>query len=181
MMPRNDKKASKFLSLVLRHKPETIGITLDRNGYTSVDELLAALQSNGWHAFTRDDLDRIVAENNKQRFEFSEDETQIRASQGHSVDVDLGLQPRTPPEFLYHGTVSRFVPDIKQDGLLRRSRHHVHLSQDQETATNVGSRRGKPVILTVHAGEMHRDAYKFYLSANGVWLTDEVPPHYIDF
>jgi putative RNA 2'-phosphotransferase len=181
MMPRNDKKASKFLSYVLRHKPEKIGITLDENGYVLVNELLLALQTNGWASFEKKDLDNIVETNNKKRFAYSADGLSIRASQGHSIQVDLNLEPQDPPEFLYHGTVDKFLPDIKQEGLNRRSRHDVHLSEDKGTATNVGSRRGKPIILAIQAMRMHRAGYSFYRSANGVWLTNDVPSKFIVF
>jgi putative RNA 2'-phosphotransferase len=181
MMPRDDKKASKFLSYVLRHKPETIGIVLDNNGYVEVGAFLEALRTNGWSTFTKDDLDRVVKTNNKKRFAYSSDGLSIRASQGHSIQVDLNLDPQDPPEFLYHGTVDKFLSDIKQEGLNRRSRHDVHLSEDKATATNVGSRRGKPIILTIQAMRMHRAGYSFYKSANGVWLTNEVPSKFIVF
>ena len=181
MTPRNDKRASKFLSLVLRHKPETIGIQLDESGYVAVDELLAALHKNGWESFTRTDLDRVVENNNKKRFAYSENGLRIRASQGHSVEVDLQLEPIEPPKFLYHGTVDKFLQDIKKEGLKKRSRQHVHLSKDKETATDVGARRGKPIILRILAEEMHQAGHSFYLSANGVWLADEVPAQFIIF
>ncbi len=181
MTPRNDKKASKFLSYVLRHHPEKIGIVLDENGYVLVEELLNALRSTGWDTFTRSDLDRIVATNNKKRFAYSSDGINIRASQGHSIEVDLALEPREPPEFLFHGTVAKFLSGIKEKGLQKKSRQHVHLSKDRETATNVGSRRGKPLILQIKAREMYNGGYNFYLSANEVWLAEEVPLCYIVF
>lgn len=169
---------SRFLSLVLRHRPDKIGITLDENGWVAVDDLLEACGRHG-HRMTREVLDRVVAENNKKRFSYSDDGKMIRASQGHSVNIDLGYEPVEPPEFLYHGTVDRYTDSIKANGLIKRQRHHVHLSKDLETAANVGSRRGKPVILTILAGKMHQDGHKFYISENGVWLTDTVPPEYI--
>jgi putative RNA 2'-phosphotransferase len=172
-------KISKFLSLVLRHRPEKIGLKLDPAGWTAVDELLAACRSHGL-PITRDELDAVVAENDKQRFSFSDDGIRIRANQGHSVDVDLGYQPLVPPEELYHGTVERFLSSILAAGLSRGKRHHVHLSSNIEMAHKVGSRRGQPVILKVMSGRMHRDGYSFFCSQNGVWLTDEVPPDYLE-
>ncbi len=173
-------RLSKFLSLVLRHKPEVIGITLDSGGWVNVPELLAAAERHG-HVLSLDELRDIVTTSDKKRFAFSEDGQKIRASQGHSVQVDLGYQPSVPPEQLYHGTVKRFLGPIRRDGLLKGRRHHVHLSIDQPTAARVGERRGKPVILTIRAGDMRRDGLLFYLSANGVWLTEHVPAQYIEF
>jgi putative RNA 2'-phosphotransferase len=171
---------SKFLSLVLRHKPQAIGITLDAEGWVAVDELLAAAGRHG-QAITRQQLQEVVATNDKKRFSFSPDGQRIRANQGHSVDVDLGLAPCNPPELLYHGTVRRFLDSIRAKGLLRGSRRHVHLSLDQETAARVGQRRGRPVVLVIEAGRMHRDGHPFYQSENGVWLTEAVPPEYLRF
>lgn len=170
---------SKFLSLVLRHKPETIGLTLDANGWTEVDALIERANKSG-KRLTRPLLEEIVENNDKKRFAFSEDGTCIRASQGHSVTVDLALEPQTPPETLYHGTATRFVDSIRQTGLRAGSRQHVHLSLDEETARKVGQRHGKPIILRVKAGEMHRSGSTFYVSANGVWLTDGVLPEYLE-
>lgn len=180
-MPRNDRKASKFLSLLLRHKPEKLNLSLDKHGYVEVKVLLKALQNNGWDSFSKEDLDRVVETNNKKRFAYSENGLRIRASQGHSIKVDLGLAPATPPKFLYHGTVNKFLKSIKAEGLKRGSRQHVHLSLDEATATNVGSRRGKPVILTIDAERMYQDGLNIFLSANGVWLTDFVPTEYIQW
>lgn len=171
-------KISKFLSLVLRHKPETIGLTLDPAGWVSVMELLRACTRHNF-PLSLEELQAVVATNDKQRFAFSEDGRRIRASQGHSIEVELGYQPAEPPEFLYHGTVERFLPSIRAKGLLKGQRHHVHLSPDVATAAKVGSRRGQPVILTVNSGQMNRDGYAFYQSANSVWLTDHVPAIYI--
>ena len=173
-------KLGKFLSYVLRHNPDEIGITLDSAGWVSVDELLAALAQHG-RATERERLEREVAEDDKQRFALSEDGTRIRANQGHSIPVDLGLDPIEPPELLYQGTVARFLDSIREKGLLRGERHDVHLSEDLETATAVGRRRGAPVILTVRAHEMWSDGYLFYCTANQVWLTEHVPPQYIEF
>jgi putative RNA 2'-phosphotransferase len=171
---------SKFLSLVLRHKPEAIGITLDSGGWVNVAELLAATDRHG-QVLSLDELRGIVTTSDKKRFAFSEDGQKIRASQGHSVQVDLGYQPSVPPERLYHGTVERFLDRIRRDGLLKGRRHHVHLSIDRPTAARVGERRGKPVILIIRAGDMHRYGLLFCLSANGVWLTEHVPARYIEF
>lgn len=124
-------------------------------------------------------LEKVVADNDKQRFSFSDDGQKIRANQGHSVQVDLKLEPQTPPDILYHGNVERFLESIRQEGLIPGSRQHVHLSADTKTATAVGSRRGKPIILEIAAAQMHRDGYHFFISQNGVWLTDKVPPEYI--
>lgn len=173
-------ETSKFLSYVLRHRPDSIGITLDPEGWVEVDTLLEACATNG-RAISRAQLEEVVATNNKKRFAFNEDGTRIRASQGHSVDVDLAYEPATPPEILYHGTVDRFLDSIREQGLIRGSRHHVHLSHEIGTAQNVGSRRGRPVVLRVRAGDMHRKGIPFFCSANGVWLTEHVPPEHIDF
>jgi putative RNA 2'-phosphotransferase len=172
-------KISKFLSLVLRHQPEKIGLKLDPAGWVSVEGLLKACQSHGF-LLTKNELEAVVAGNDKQRFSFSDDKLQIRANQGHSLDVDLGYQPIAPPEELYHGTVERFLMPILDSGLSKGKRHHVHLSAECETARKVGARRGVPVILRVMSGRMHRDGYLFFRSENGVWLTDKVPPEYLE-
>ncbi len=169
---------SKFLSLVLRHEPHRIGIELDEAGWTPVDELLRKAQTAG-SSLSREILDEVVASSDKQRFAFSEDGLRIRANQGHSVDVDLGLPVVPPPDVLYHGTSSRFMPSILRDGLERRSRHHVHLTQDRQLALSVGQRYGEPVILRVDARAMAARGHAFRCSANGVWLTDAVPAEFI--
>ncbi|MBI3134558.1 MAG: RNA 2'-phosphotransferase [Bacteroidetes bacterium] len=174
------KEISKFLSLVLRHQPEKIGITMDANGWVNVDELIQKCARRK-QFFDFEKLEEVVATNDKQRFAFNEDYTKIRANQGHSVKIDLLLQPTEPLEYLYHGTVDKFMAAIKVEGLQKMSRTHVHLSKDLETAIKVGSRRGKPIILTIRAGEMHRNGHLFYLSGNGVWLCDNVPAQYIEF
>ena len=179
-MEKSLVRTSKFLSLVLRHDPGKIGLRLDDAGWAGVDALLSAAASAGVR-IDRPTLERVVAENDKKRFAFSEDGKRIRASQGHSVDVDLGLQPRTPPELLYHGTATRFVDSIREQGLRSASRTHVHLSADEATAISVGQRHGRPVVLTIAAGRMHRDGHAFYRSDNGVWLTNAVPAQYIGF
>jgi putative RNA 2'-phosphotransferase len=169
---------SKFLSLVLRHNPAAAGVTLDAEGWVAVEDLLVGAAHRG-DSFTRAELEEVVQTSDKQRFIFSLDAQRIRANQGHSVFVDLGLTPEMPPEVLYHGTVERFLSSIMATGLEKGSRHHVHLSPDVATASRVGSRRGKPVILKIAAESMHLAGYHFFCSANGVWLTERVPPQYI--
>lgn len=172
------KKISKFLSLILRHQPEIIHLELDENGWADVNELMTKSAKNKIY-FTSEELDEIVETNNKKRFAFNENKTKIRASQGHSVDIDLALKPQQPPEFLYHGTAANNVSSILEKGIEKRSRRHVHLSADKETATHVGMRHGKPVILTIRTGNMYQDGIEFYFSDNGVWLTDFVEAKYI--
>ena len=179
-LDRSLVRASKFLSLVLRHRPERIGITLDSAGWVAVDELLAAARRSGF-PLDRATLERVVAENDKRRFAFSADGARIRASQGHSVGVDLGLAPQAPPDVLFHGTAARFLESIRCEGLKAGSRTHVHLSADEVTARTVGQRHGSPVVLRVEAGAMHRDGHEFYHSENGVWLALAVPARYLGF
>jgi putative RNA 2'-phosphotransferase len=175
------KHISKFLSLVLRHAPDTIGIALDAQGWVAVDELLDRCAGHG-QAFTREELDAVVSTSDKQRFALSEDRRRIRANQGHSIAaVDLGLVPATPPPVLYHGTADRFLASIAADGLRPGSRNHVHLSRDPGTGTIVGKRHGRPVVLTVDAAAMHSAGHLFVVSENGVWLTATVPPGFITF
>lgn len=168
----DDRRLSKFLSLVLRHDPDAGGVAMDGAGWASVEALLAAGQFKG----TRADLERIVRESDKQRFALSEDGAYVRARQGHSRPVDLGLEARVPPDLLFHGTATRFLEAILAEGLKRMARQHVHLSPDPETATRVGQRHGRPVVLTIEAGRLHRAGQVFWLSENGVWLTGAVPP-----
>jgi putative RNA 2'-phosphotransferase len=172
------KKLSKFLSLVLRHKPDEIGIELDEAGWVDVDVLISGCNSHGF-PLTREQLNEVVETSDKKRFAFSNDGSRIRANQGHSVEVDLGYSPTTPPDFLYHGTVDNFLPSILERGLLKGERHHVHLSPDIDTANKVGQRRGKPVILKIEAGRMAANGFTFFQSENGVWLIDHVPSEYI--
>lgn len=179
-MPGRLVKTSKFLSLVLRHQPELIGITLDASGWVSVSELLRACQAHG-QPLTLADLHEVVAHNDKQRFSLSEDGQMMRANQGHSVPVELGYSPAIPPDILYHGTVGKFLSSIKEEGLKKGSRHHVHLSPDEETARRVGQRRGKPLILKVESRRMHQRGHQFFRTANDVWLTEHVPPEYLIF
>ncbi|WP_333755860.1 RNA 2'-phosphotransferase [Streptomyces sp. IBSBF 3352] len=178
MDERRTVKVSKYLSKHLRHQPERIGLVLDEGGWVEIDTLIAAARTHGF-SFTRDELDHVVAANDKKRF--AVDGTRIRASQGHSVEVDLGLDPATPPPYLYHGTVAAHLGAIRAEGLRPMNRHDVHLSPDRETATRVGARRGRPVVLSVDTGAMHRDGHVFHVSANGVWLTKAVPPEYLRF
>ena len=172
-------KQSKMLSRILRHEPESVGLSLDPEGWVEVDSLLCALAHQGKPVSLRQ-LQKIVLENDKKRFSFSPDGKRIRAVQGHSLEVELNLLPALPPESLYHGTVGSFLKAIRQDGLKPMSRHHVHLSQDRSQAFKVGSRRGTPVILTVQASRMHKAGHQFYLADNGVWLTDWVPAEYLE-
>jgi putative RNA 2'-phosphotransferase len=178
-MATDHRQASKFLSLILRHEPGRIGITLDDAGWTDVDTLLDALHAHGVE-LSRAELERIVASSDKQRFAFSPDGTRIRANQGHSVQVELGLPSESPPAVLYHGTIDAALPGIRAQGLLKGQRHHVHLSADIETAKKVGGRRGKPVVLAIKAGEMAAAGHTFLRSANGVWLVDHVPTEFIE-
>ena len=173
-------RISKFLSLVLRHQPQKIGLALDVNGWAQVDELLAQANRHGV-ALTPAVLEQVVRLNDKQRFAFSEDGVMIRASQGHSIDVDLGLEPVEPPAVLYHGTADRFIESIREKGLLAGRRDHVHLSANEATAVKVGRRHGRPVVLRVQAAEMQAAGHLFYRSANGVWLVRHVPAGFLLF
>ncbi|MCW3160729.1 RNA 2'-phosphotransferase [Chryseobacterium oryctis] len=172
------KKISKFLSLILRHQPETINLILDENGWANIEELRLKSAKNNIH-FTLEELDEVVETNDKKRFIFNEDKTKIRANQGHSIDIDLALKPQQPPEYLYHGTAEANISSILEKGIEKRSRQHVHLSQDKETAAKVGMRHGKPKILTIRTGKMFENGIVFYLSENNVWLTDFVDKKYI--
>lgn len=172
-------KTSKFLSYVLRHQPDAIGLELDAQGWANVDELIAKAAAAGTRLH-RDGIAAAVATNDKQRFALSPDGTRIRASQGHSIAVDLALTPQTPPDVLYHGTATRFVDSIRRQGLITGARQHVHLSADRDTATKVGARHGAPVVLVVDARAMHAAGIAFLRSDNGVWLVDAVPAQYLD-
>ncbi|NDV67031.1 RNA 2'-phosphotransferase [Bacteroides sp. 224] len=178
MNENTKKKIGKFISLILRHEPQKIGLKLDSNGWADVDELISKCARHRM-SFTRKELQEIVDTNDKKRYTLSEDGKRIRANQGHSIEVDLNLQPVEPPEFLYHGTADRFLASINEEGIKKISRHHVHLSKDQQTASKVGARHGRTVILTILSGKMYRDGIEFYVSENGVWLTDYVDPKYI--
>lgn len=171
---------SKFLSYVLRHQPDAIGLKLDNEGWAVIQELISLANADGRN-LTMELVEEVVATSDKKRFALSDDSTKIRASQGHSVAVELGLKPVVPPDFLFHGTASRFIDSIKEKGLIPGSRQHVHLSADSETAINVGRRHGKPIVLTVNSSEMHRSGYEFFISENGVWLTPSVPIEFLNF
>jgi len=169
---------SKFLSLVLRHHPETIGIKLDQNGWTGIEDLIEKANDKGIN-FDRETLNYIVATNAKKRFAFNETSDKIRASQGHSIAIELGYTNQKPPEILYHGTGEKSVQSIVSTGLEKRSRQHVHLSGDIKTAIKVGQRHGKPFVFKVLAQQMYNDNFTFFISDNGVWLTDNVPAKYL--
>lgn len=180
----NLTKVSKFISLILRHKPDTIGIGLDEHGWANVDELIDGVAVN-YPGFNIDILEEIVRTDEKQRYSFNDDHTLIRANQGHSIPVDVELEQVEPPEYLYHGTGWKYEGQIEASGgLLPRSRLYVHLSSDVETAVNVGKRHckdgEKPLVFRIKSGYMHRDGFIFYKSVNGVWLTEEVPIEYMD-
>lgn len=174
-MSNHDLKLSKLMSYGLRHRPDELGLELDPQGWVSVDALLAGLRARGKRV-ERADVERIVATNDKKRFAFSEDGLRIRASQGHSVEVELGYEPRVPPEVLFHGTATRFLDSILAEGLQPRGRHHVHLSAELATARTVGARHGKVVILEVAAGRLHAGGQPFWQSTNGVWLAEHIAP-----
>ena len=180
MTDKETIRLSKFLSLILRHEPERVGLKLDDAGWVDVSELLDAVNRHGT-ALSLDQLKHIVATSDKKRFAFGDDGRRIRASQGHSVEVDLQYPPQPPPEILYHGTATRFLEGIRKDGLQRMGRHDVHLSAETKATLQVGGRHGKPVLLKIRAGEMHRAGFVFRCSANGVWLSENVPPQFIDF
>ncbi len=176
---KESTRISKFLSLVLRHQPESIGLVLDKEGWASVDELLEKSGRAGT-PITAELLLHIVETNPKKRFAFNDGGDKIRASQGHSVAVSLGYTPQTPPETLYHGTGTKNVASILAQGIEKRGRQHVHLSRDRATAEQVGQRHGKPYVFEIPAARMHRDGYEFFLSENGVWLTDAVPASFLN-
>ncbi len=178
-MTKTLQKTSRLLAQVLRHAPEKIGVTLDPQGWVEVNTLLPRLAAFG-HRISRADLEQIVATSDKKRFTLSGDGTQIRAAQGHSVPVVLGVPAKQPPEVLYHGTAVQNIAPITEQGLKPGGRQQVHLSADRDTALKVGQRHGKPVILTVDAGRMSSDGFAFYQADNGVWLTDHVPPKYLN-
>ena len=176
-MKSKSDSTSRFISLILRHKPEVIGITLDEHGWANVEELIAGV--NQTRPLDRTGLEEIVRTDEKQRYAFNDDKTKIRANQGHSVPVDVELEAVTPPEILYHGTGEKYVESIEAQGLIPKTRLYVHLSGDYETAFQVGSRHGRPRIYQVHSGQMAADGCVFFRSVNGVWLTKEVPSKYL--
>lgn len=177
-MPIDPIQLSKFLSFVLRHKPDAIGLTLDPQGWAHIDELIAKGNAAGTQ-FDRDDLLLVVERSDKQRFSISTDNLRIRAAQGHSVNIELGLMPQEPPAVLYHGTATRFIESILAAGLQPQSRQQVHLSADEATARLVGQPHGKPVIFEVDTSRMRAQGFKFYRADNGVWLTDQVPAEFL--
>lgn len=174
----SDIKLSKFISLILRHQPDTVGLTLDEHGWADVQELITGINKSN-RVIDMDTLERIVAEDDKKRYSFNEDFTKIRANQGHSVKVDVELKECEPPNTLFHGTAERFVSSIKAEGLKPKSRLYVHLSADEAIAIKVGSRHGMPRVLVIDAAKMYADGFKFYLSDNGVWLTEFIPVEYL--
>lgn len=174
----NLQNISRYMSLILRHKPEIIDISLDEHGWAAVNELINGIARNN-EGFDMATLEEIVKTDNKQRYSFNADKTLIRANQGHSIPVDVELEEKEPPEFLYHGTGEKYVSSILEQGLIPKSRLYVHLSKDVETAKNVGRRHGKEVVYIIAAHEMYQDGYKFYLSVNGVWLAKGVPLQYM--
>ena len=173
------KNTSKFISLILRHRPEIIGITLDEHGWAEVDALIDGINRSEAHALDMEGLEEIVRTDEKQRYSFNGDHTLIRANQGHSVPVDVELEERIPPDILWHGTGEKYTSSIDRQGLIPKSRLYVHLSSDPETAVTVGSRHGKPVLYKIDCKAMVEDGYRFFLSANHIWLTREVPVRYL--
>ncbi len=167
---------SKYLSFLLRHKPESIGLKLDESGWASINELI---EKSTDHKLTNDLIEIVVETNDKQRFSISTNGEMIRANQGHSISIELDLEPIEPPEFLIHGTADRFLEAILSEGLKKMNRHHVHLSESEAVAKSVGGRYGKPILLKVLTSKMYTDGFKFYRSANNVWLVEHVPPKYI--
>lgn len=174
------KKVSKSLSYVLRHQPDSVGLELEEGGWVEVHQLVEAFRQHG-KTLSPELLHEVVRDNDKQRFEFSEDRERIRARQGHSVDVDLGYEPATPPDTLFHGTATRSLDSIFETGLNKGNRHHVHLSTNRQTMLQVGQRHGKAIVLAIDAARMFADGYQFFVTGNQVWLTDHVPPQYILF
>ena len=168
---------SKYIALILRHKPEAIGITLDEHGWANVSELIDGIAKT--YDFNMNMLEEIVVSDDKQRYSFNEDHTLIRANQGHSIPVDVELEEVAPPDILYHGTGEKYIESIDRQGLIPKSRLYVHLSGDKDTAVKVGKRHGKPVVYIIESGKMYNDGFKFFQSVNGVWLTKEVPVRYM--
>ncbi len=180
MDEKQTKKISKFLSLILRHKPETVGVKLDENGWTDIEILLQKMNL-AKTKIDRNLLDHVVSTNDKQRFAISECKQRIRASQGHSLKIDLNYSPISPPETLYHGAPENVIPLIRESGLKKMQRHHVHLNAAAKPCIHVAARYGKPVVVEIAAAKMNADGFEFFLSKNQVWLTEHVPPEYIKF
>lgn len=178
-MSQLEQRTSRMMSLVLRHDPSSIGLTLDENGWAEINHLVDCLNQHG-RRVDRALIERVVESSDKQRFKISNDGQSIRANQGHSIAIDLKLEAKSPPQWLYHGTAEKSMTAIEREGLLKQSRQHVHLSKDQKTAKMVGARHGKPVVLEVAAQLMEQHGYRFYQAENGVWLTDCVPPDYLN-
>ncbi len=179
---RSDKRiknTSKFISLILRHRPEAIGISLDEHGWADVQDLIDGINRSGGHSLDMEKLEEIVRTDEKQRYSFNEDHTLIRANQGHSIPVDVELEKKIPPDILWHGTGEKYVSSIDVQGLIPKGRLYVHLSSDMDTAKKVGSRHGKPVIYEIDCQKMTEDGYAFYFSANQIWLTKGVPVKYL--
>lgn len=176
---KDEFKTSRFLSLILRHRPELVDLEMDKNGWVSVEELLTKTATKG-HPLTFEELKHLVLTNKKQRFAFDEDFQKIRANQGHSIEVELGYDKQSPPSFLYHGTAEKNLSSILKQGIQKRNRHHVHLSADKATAYKVGIRHGRPIILKINTKLMSEAGIAFYISSNGVWLTDFVAPAFIE-
>lgn len=177
-MNKDEVKISRFISLVLRHKPEVISLNIDKHGWASVDELIEKV-SKWYPQMNKELLDYIVENNNKKRFSYNEDQSQIRANQGHSINVDVDLEERIPPDVLYHGTAFQNIDSIMEKGIVKGNRLYVHLSQDEKTAINVGKRHGLPIVLIINTKEMVEDGIVFYYSVNGIWLTEYISPKYI--
>lgn len=175
----NNIQLGKFISLILRHKPETIGINLDEHGWANVQDLINGINNSG-RTITFEQLEEIVQTNDKKRYSFNDDKTLIRANQGHSINVDVELKEAIPPKVLYHGTGEKYLESILKDGIKHKNRLNVHLSKDIETATKVGKRHGKPIILKIDTEAMLKDGIKFYLSENEVWLTSDIAPKYFE-
>ena len=172
-------KMGKYLSLILRHKPELINLKIDEHGWVEVDQLLKGINDSGRY-ISKEMLDIIVNTNNKKRYQYNDDQTKIRANQGHSIKVDVELQEKVPPDVLYHGTAQKYLDKIKKSGIRKMNRLYVHLSKDIQTAINVGKRHGQPIVLVIDTKKMLRDGYKFYYSYNGVWLCDDIAYSYIE-
>lgn len=176
---KQKEKTSRFISMILRHRPEAVGISLDAHGWADVQALISGINRSGGHTIDMEILEEIVRTDEKQRYSFNNDHTKIRANQGHSIPVDVELEEKNPPDMLWHGTGEKYVPSIDARGLIPKGRLYVHLSSDRETARKVGSRHGKPVIYEIDCRKMKEDGYRFFLSANHIWLTKEVPAQYL--
>lgn len=177
----NKENISKFIALVLRHKPEAAGIVVDSQGWANTGNLVRAIKKLKDPTFSVSDLAEIVYTDSKGRYSFSDDLRLIRANQGHSINVDVELEEVEPPTLLYHGTATKYIDGIEAEGIISKSRLYVHLSETVSTATDVGKRHGKPVVYTIHAKKMFDHGYKFYKSVNGVWLTKTVPTDYFGY